>query len=204
MDLGIAGRKALIFASPGAMLTACDEALSAEGVAVIHAGAMPADGLAAAQPVDAASPDIIVVIADAPPVPLKLDADDDQTAQLLESWELVVGVAAAYRAGLAAMRPRGWGRLIAVLPSDAKALYRDDADLQRIDGLGVLGMSKALAGEMGESGVTANCILWDARLPAAAAAHGIAGTATFLASVNAAYLTGGTLTIDGGQSEGMY
>lgn len=204
MDLGIAGRKALIFAAQGPTLAACEQALSAEGVVLTRAGPMPADGMQAAGPVEANSPDIIVVIADVPAVPLDLDGDDDQTGRLLESWELVVGVAAAYRAGLPAMRERGWGRLIAVLPSDAKALFRDDADLQRIDGLGVLGMSKALAGEMGESGVTANCILWDARLSAADAAHGIAGTTTFLASVNAAYLTGGTLTLDGGQAEGMY
>lgn len=204
MDLEIAGRRALIFGAPGPIRAACEQGFADEGVTVTLAGPLPADGMEAAKVAADESPDILLVITDAAAQPLDLDADDDQTELLVASWEAVVGTAAAYRAALPAMRERGWGRLIAVLSNDAKALAREDAEMQRINGLGILGMAKALSGEMGETGITVNCILWDPRLAPHEVTRGIAGSAVFLASACAAYLTGTALTLDDGITEGMF
>lgn len=203
MDLEISGRKAVIFSEPGPLATACHMALTAEGVHVASITDLPIDGLLSAKEVEAADPDIIVLIGK----PAFLDLNEDAAGQeevLVENWERVVAMAAAYRAALPAMKKRGWGRFITVEPVEAKAITETHADIERIVGLGALGLSKAIAGELGETGVTSNCILWDSRVPEAGARQGIAGTVAFLASNAAAYLTGWAIAIDDARGGGTY
>jgi NAD(P)-dependent dehydrogenase (short-subunit alcohol dehydrogenase family) len=146
----------------------------------------------------------------------------DQIA--LEEWEAVlrVNVTGAFlcaRAVVAAMRRAGWGRIIN-MASGAVTLGRPNY-LHYIASKAALdGMTRSLARELGPHGITVNAILPGATfteierktvtpeqkeriiamqcIPRPEGPQDLVGTALFLASDAASFLTGQALTVDGG------
>ena len=142
----------------------------------------------------------------------------------LEEWEAVlrVNVTGAFlcaRAVVAAMRRAGWGRIIN-MASGAVTLGRPNY-LHYIASKAALdGMTRSLARELGPHGITVNAILPGATfteierktvtpeqteriiamqcIPRPEGPDDLVGTALFLASDAASFLTGQALTVDGG------
>jgi NAD(P)-dependent dehydrogenase (short-subunit alcohol dehydrogenase family) len=142
----------------------------------------------------------------------------------LEEWEAVlrVNVTGAFlcaRAVVGAMRLAGWGRIIN-MASGAVTLGRPNY-LHYITSKAALdGMTRSLARELGAHGITVNAILPGATfteierktvtpeqkariiamqcIPRPEGPEDLVGTALFLASDAASFLTGQALTVDGG------
>jgi NAD(P)-dependent dehydrogenase (short-subunit alcohol dehydrogenase family) len=142
----------------------------------------------------------------------------------LEEWEAVlrVNVTGAFlcaRAVVGAMRRAGWGRIIN-MASGAVTLGRPNY-LHYITSKAALdGMTRSLARELGAHGITVNAILPGATfteierktvtpeqkariiamqcIPRPEGPEDLIGTALFLASDSASFLTGQALTVDGG------
>jgi len=142
----------------------------------------------------------------------------------LEEWEAVlrVNVTGAFlctRAVVAAMRRARWGRIIN-MASGAVSLGRPNY-LHYIASKAALdGMTRSLARELGPHGITVNAILPGATfteierktvtpeqkeriiamqcIPRPEGPNDLVGTALFLASDAASFLTGQALTVDGG------
>jgi NAD(P)-dependent dehydrogenase (short-subunit alcohol dehydrogenase family) len=127
------------------------------------------------------------------------------------------------RAFLPGMKERRWGRVINVT-SNAVALQVPGQVHYIASKMAVIGLTRGIATEFGESGITANAIApsavrtpGTAHLPeegfaALASAQSIkrssvpadlAGTLAFLASDAAAFITGQTICVDGGMVRGL-
>ena len=199
MDYGIDGRMALVVGSDDTLARACAERLQRSGVRLVGDRWHGLAGLGVdADRLAEGTVDIVVVIAarvdDSP------NLDD---AALMSAWD-VVASAAIMRRAVAGMAQRGWGRLVTVHPLETKLFTGRDATLQRVVGLGALGLSKSISGEHARHGITSNGVLWDGRLPQAESALAVAGAVAFLASMPAAYLSGITLTVDGGAGTSVF
>ncbi|MGE0386795.1 MAG: hypothetical protein AB7Q97_18875 [Gammaproteobacteria bacterium] len=201
MDLGIGGRLAVVVGTGTAAGAACAGALAAEGADVVrvedHACA-PETGAHRLEAID------ILVVAAAPCAEVAVASID--TAVLNVGWERVVAMSAWFRAALPAMKRRGRGRLIYVGTGAAREIDGRQAHVQRAVDLGALGLMKALSGEIGPAGVTCNSVLWRDDLPDRQAEFiaGVAAAVAYLASDNAAYLTGDTLTVDGATGAAVF
>lgn len=116
------------------------------------------------------------------------------------AWDAVESLAARYRRVVPGMKSRGWGRLIVVGESSAKALVPTASELDHVVGLAVLGLQKTLAGELGPFGITVNSVL----LPPASgdgaqrAPEDVAALVVYLASVPAAFVNGVAIVCDRG------
>jgi len=105
------------------------------------------------------------------------------------------------------MKERGSGRLIFVGPVEAKAITGRDADIDRAVGLGVLGMMKAVSGEVGPYGVTVNSLLWDSAPQGEARTRildGLGAGAAYFASPLSNFLTGLAIAVDEGKHGGVF
>ena len=204
MDLQISGRKAVILSDDANLATACANALEAEGVEIATLSPLPDDGTTVVEFVAANQPDIVILAPAFSEAALDETVDDCMSDIMASHWERVVTMAAGYRAALPYMTSRSWGRLIAIGTVDAKEMTSRDGDLERISGLGVLGLSRSVAGELGETGITSNCVLRDPSMPVDASHRGVAGAVTFLCSVGAAYVTGSAIAVDDGRSAGVF
>ena len=130
--------------------------------------------------------------------------DPDTVTRALQQ---VDAAAALFKALLPGMRARGFGRFLFVGPVEAKAMTARPADLDRTVGLAVLGLMKAMSGELGPEGITCNAILWDsgrggedrARILTATAA-----TAAYLASPLSGFLTGLVVGVDDARQGGVF
>ena len=142
-----------------------------------------------------------------------------------EDWQTVLNVnlAAAFRLSKACLRgmmKRRWGRIIGITSIVGVTGNPGQANYAAAKA-GMIGMTKALAAEVASRNITANCIapgfiatpMTDAlseeqrkklleRIPAArlGAVADIAGAAVYLASEEAAYVTGQTLHVNGGMA----
>lgn len=181
MDLGLHGQRVAILGS-GTLAEQCAKLLREEGARVAS------DGLA----------DCFAVIAIAPSTASDgLDAIDDAAA--FAAWDHVTELAARFRAASEGMTARGSGRIVWIGPIDARQRGETNDGIDGIVGLGALGLMRAMAGELGPSGITCNSVLWDGR-DVEAAAH----AALFLASVPSGYVSGTAITVDGGMGEGLF
>jgi NAD(P)-dependent dehydrogenase (short-subunit alcohol dehydrogenase family) len=193
VDFGLTGKTALVLDSGSAVGKTCARLLAAEGAGVITRGwakgnVAPADIL-------------IAVLPTAPPGFL----EDTTDAALTEAWDAIETLAATAQALIPHMRAKSWGRIVCVGPAEAKNMTGLAVDIDRIVGLGALGLQKDLAGEMGKFGITAATVLLDRTLePADEAGEAAAATAVYLASEGASYLTGIVLTMDGDRGRSVF
>ncbi len=142
-----------------------------------------------------------------------------------EDWQTVLNVnlTAAFRLSKACLRgmmKRRWGRIIGITSIVGVTGNPGQANYAAAKA-GMIGMTKALAAEVASRNITANCIapgfiatpMTDAlseeqrkklleRIPSArlGAVADIAGAAVYLASEEAAYVTGQTLHVNGGMA----
>jgi len=142
-----------------------------------------------------------------------------------EEWQTVldVNLTAAFRLSRAAMRPmmkQRWGRIVGITSVVGVTGNAGQANYAAAKA-GMIGMSKALAQEVASRGITVNCVAPgfvespmtdalndDQRQSLAAAiptgrfgtAADIAASVLYLASEEAAYVTGQTLHVNGGMA----
>jgi 3-oxoacyl-[acyl-carrier protein] reductase len=186
MDLGIAGKKALVMSSSRGLGLGIAEALAAEGADVLLTGrsedrlraaaeaitargagraafvtvdlteASAADTLAEAAEAHLGQVDILVNNTGGPPPGKIMDAEPDVLAAQFDA--MVMRVAALTKRLLPGMRERGWGRVITVASSGV---------VQPIPNLGLsnairsalVGWSKSLSNDVAGDGVTVNMLL---------------------------------------------
>ncbi len=185
MDLGIAGRCAVVLAGGGGLGSASALALGSEGVRVAVADisqdraehsvlrVLEAGGRAKAYHCnigdeasieslyarvsdDFGSPDILVNITGGPPTYRASDVPFDAWEQ--EFKKMVLGVIRLTTLALPAMRHSQWGRVITSTSSGVLAPI-PGLVLSNALRLALVGWSKSLAGEVGHDGVTANVIV---------------------------------------------
>ena len=179
MDLGLAGRVALVTAASKGLGRASAEALSAEGVSVVICArgqaaldeateAIGGDVLAIAadvtepdvpqQLVDAALSefgrlDILVANAGGPPRGRALEVDDEALERALNA-NLLTSVRLV-RAALPPMRERGWGRICCITSMSVKQPIPGLA-LSNTARTGLWGWAKTAAGDLFDEGITLN------------------------------------------------
>ena len=141
-----------------------------------------------------------------------------------DEWDRVIrvnltGVFLCCRAVVPSMRKHGWGRIINI-SSGAVTLGRPNYTHYTTSKAALIGMTRSLARELGGFGITVNSILpgatfteveretvtpeWKERIIAQQCVHrgqtpdDLVGAAMFLASDASAFVTGQSLTVDGG------
>ena len=182
MDLGIAGKRALVCASSSGLGKACAISLSAEGVEVwingrdadrLEAAAVEIEALTGRRPrtvladIDTAEgrakalaacpePDILVCNSGGPK-PGRL-ADWTETAWSDVVAAKMISPILLIQAVIGGMRQRGFGRVVAITSAMVKTPKFPMA-LSTGPRAGLTAFCKALAGEVASDGVTVNCIL---------------------------------------------
>ncbi len=124
-----------------------------------------------------------------------------------QALQQVDAVAGLFKALAPAMQARGFGRFLFVGPVEAKAMTARSADLDRTVGLAVLGLMKAMSGELGPHGVTCNAILWDSGRTGAERSRILTATGAmtaYLASPLSGFLTGLVVGVDDARQGGVF
>ena len=169
------------------------------------------------------APDILVTNAGGPP-------SGTPTQIGLSGWEeacnlTLMSVVRLVQHALPDMRQKGWGRVINITSLSVREPI-PTLTLSNAFRAAVTGYAKTLAGEVARDGVTVNNVApgytatahvdelfggevrrqLEADIPTGrfAAPEEIAAAAVFLASQEAAYITGQTLLVDGGLTRGVY
>jgi 3-oxoacyl-[acyl-carrier protein] reductase len=122
---------------------------------------------------------------------------------LHEAWHSVEMAIDVYRSAIPRMAARRWGRFVWVGSSASRSL---DAAATGADehaavvALAMRAAGKVLASEVGQFNVTANSVLHGGD----ATPEDVAATVAFLCSDGAGYITGVTITVDGGAGTSMF
>ncbi len=181
MDLGLAGRTALVLASTGGLGAAIARALGAEGANVVVTGRSveKAEKLAASLPFGTAvrvdltrpeapdqllaatrdafgDPDIVVLNGPGPKPGAADDLDVDGLQAATDA--LLAPHIALVRRSLPAMRAQGWGRILAVGSSGVESPL-PMLTASNIGRAGLAAYLKTLAAEVAGQGVTVNMLL---------------------------------------------
>lgn len=109
-----------------------------------------------------------------------------------QAWAQLTDLAAVYHAVLEDLSASAAPRLVLVAPRSMQRWTSPAEELDHVVGMGLLGLHKTLAGELGPRGITVNTVL----AAPSAEPEDVAATATYLASTPAGYLTGVTITVD--------
>lgn len=178
MDLGLAGRVAVVTAASKGLGRATAESLAAEGVKVVlnARNAAALDELAATmddaivvpgditepalpgQLVDAALErwgriDIVVANAGGPPTGRALEVDDEQILDAVNA-NVLASIRLA-RAAVPHMREQHWGRICFIASSSVRQPIRDLA-LSNVARTGLWAWTKTAAQDLAEDGITVN------------------------------------------------
>ncbi len=192
LALGLDGRRVVIMPAEGALAACCAAALTAEGAQIAAEN-------------DAESADILVAIA---AFNTRGDRDTLLTTERMNAvWgDAVVETVRLFQRALPHMKAQRHGRLIVVAPAAARTVV-PGADLDSIVALGLLGLQKAVSGEVGPHDITANTVLWEGEAAAAETPgliENVANMVAYFASEPAAFLSGVTVTVDGARNPGMF
>jgi NAD(P)-dependent dehydrogenase (short-subunit alcohol dehydrogenase family) len=190
VDLLLAGTRTVV-AGTGPVADAVRDALAAEGAAI---------------QADTAGCAVAVVVL--PPQPEGPLTELESADALVEGWQSVEAVVTLFRDALPSMTAARDGRLILVGPIEIKTMTGRQAPLDRIAGLGLLGMMKALSGEVGPDAITCNSVLIDLAPPdpaeRAALIASAAAAVSYLASPHANFLTGLVVGVDRARSGSIF
>lgn len=169
-------------------------------------------------------PDILVINAGGPPKARAQDLDEE-LSKLAYELTLMPSIRFANRA-IVAMKERGWGRIINITSISVKEPVANLA-LSNSFRAAVTGFAKTLSTEIAQYGITVNNVApgytaterlmelftdkqalddFSQTIPAKrlATADEVAAAAVFLASKQAAYITGQTILVDGGMAKGLF
>jgi len=188
MDLQLKGRVVSVIGPVEGTLAACRRVLEGEGAVI------------AAAPTDHVYPlaDIVIAVGGVQPGSDLLDISDPD--DLYAAWDDMTDAVSAYRAALPRMLENKWGRFVWVGSAQAKSVDAEADELAAMTSLGMLGLNKVITGEVGSNGITANAVLRGG----VATDEDVANAVTFLCSEGAAYLSGITITVDGGVGSGIF
>jgi len=169
-------------------------------------------------------PDILVLNTPRPPNPLRSTVEETQSERWHEAYhnQLWSSIQLSNHV-LPLMLHKGWGRIIAITSASVKQPMPHHS-LSTVFRAGMTAYIKHLANEIGEKGITANCVapaLIDNSHRTEAASYSeaqmqarkkmsplgrigtqeeLSGVVGFLASMQAGYITGSTIMVDGGMS----
>jgi 3-oxoacyl-[acyl-carrier protein] reductase len=185
MDLGIAGRRALVTGGSRGLGRAAAGSLAAEGCAVVIAargaeaveravGELRAAGATAeGVTVDMAAPEgparavaeaerlvgpIDILVANAGGPPQGRFSEVDQEGWRIAVEQNLLGTVRLIRAALPGMRERGWGRIVTITSRTAREAA-DELALSNATRAGVAGVVRSVAREAGRDGVLANNVM---------------------------------------------
>lgn len=168
--------------------------------------------------------DIFVLNTGRAPNPLRATLDEQEDERWRGAYEnqLWSAIHVAKRI-VPLMRGRGWGRIVAITSASVKQPMSHHS-LSTVFRAGVTAYMKHLANELGADGITVNCVapaLIDASHRTGTAAYApaqiearkkltplgrmgtqdeICGVVTFLASMQAGFVNGSTIVVDGGMT----
>ena len=201
LDLGLSGRVVVVFEPGNGVGVAVAAHVAAEGAEAVLVTELEGEAAvvgAVGRIVDERRHvDVVVTQWPSEQPSSLLDAG---FADLAVAWAPIAATAAVYHQVVGGMIERRWGRLIHVGPADVKEVEGAPGDLGRLVTLGLLGLHKTLAGELGPDGVTANCVLVDGGV----GPDDVAAAVTYLASDAAGFVTGVALTVDGGRGRPLF
>ncbi|MGE3833803.1 MAG: hypothetical protein AB7H43_03345 [Acidimicrobiia bacterium] len=184
MDLGIEGRAAFVVGADHGVGRACAGARAAEGVRLV----------------DQPDPGCDNVVAHGEPRAGSSLLADGAIDDLREAWGSVVDTVAWYRAALPGMVERRWGRFVWIGTAQAKSVDGDDDEVDAVVSLGMMGLHKVVTGEEAPNNVIANTVLRGGD----ATDDDVANVVAFLCSQGAGYLSGVTVTVDGGAGSAVF
>jgi 3-oxoacyl-[acyl-carrier protein] reductase len=185
MEFGLNGRRVLLIGPDVDTLSACAATLVEEGVEIVT-------------DVNADRADIVIATG-------RRDAGsslvDVSEPEILEAaWSCVMDAVDSYQRSLSNMIENEWGRFVWVGSAQAKSVDAEEDELNSIVTLGMLGLNKVLTGENARYGITANTVLRTGSV----ADDEVAATVAFLCSTGAGYLSGVTVTVDGGAGSAVF
>lgn len=161
--------------------------------------------------------DILLINSARPPMPMRevLQEDDDERWKAAYEGQLLSAVHLV-RALTPMMIERKWGRIIGITSSSVKQPLPHHS-LSTVYRAGLTGLLKQLSIEVAQHGVTVNCVCpasiltegfaksWNLEERAAkvpmkrlGSQEELSGTVAFLASMQAGFITGASLQVDGG------
>lgn len=257
MNLGIAGKTALVTASSAGMGKNIAHALAAEKVNVVlfarssskleavaaeirhkhgvqatavagdMTSATDVERLAQSLETTIGAPDILVLNSGRAPNPLRATLDELEESRWREAYQVQLwGVIQVAKRVVPMMLRRNWGRVIAITSASVKEPMSHHS-LSTVFRAGVTAYMKHLANETGSRGITVNCVapaLIDTSHRTGSAAYTaeqsetrkrltplgrmgtqeeITGVVTFLASLQAGFITGANIQVDGGMTRSM-
>ena len=252
MNLGIAGKTALVTASSGGMGHNIAHALAAEGVNVVLFArsldkleeaardirekhgvqalavrgdmTIEADVARLAQTIEATfgGLDIFILNTGRAPNPIRATLEEQDESRWQQAYQIQLWGAIQTAKGIVPlMLKRSWGRIIAITSASVKEPMPHHC-LSTVFRAGVTAYMKHLANEIGANGITVNCVapaLIDTSHRTGSAAYSaeqtearkkltplgrmgtqeeITGVVSFLASMQAGFVTGSTIQVEGG------
>jgi 3-oxoacyl-[acyl-carrier protein] reductase len=184
VDLRLEGRTAYVVDPEVGVGRACATVLVAEG----------------AQLAAAPGPACDIVVAHGSSQPGGTLLGPDALAELRAAWGAVVDTVGWYREALPGMVERRWGRFVWIGSAQAKSVDGDDDEIDAVVSLGIMGLHKVVTGEEAPNNVTANTVLRGGE----ATDEDVANVVAFLCSHGAGYLSGVTVTVDGGAGSAVF